>query len=216
MLSRRQAIVAAVAVLAVAAGFLARPAPPPQPEHLPSQLSDAEFWHIVTDFSEPNVYFRSDNFLSNEQAYQRVIPTLTSTLSPGGVYLGVGPEQNFTYIVALKPKLAFIVDIRRGNLDEHLLYKAFIEMSADRADFLSRLFARPRPAGLAANAPVEALFEAYEDAPPSQDLFDQNLQAARDWLTLRHRFSLTSDDLNGLEHVYTAFYQGGPGLNYSF
>ena len=65
------------------------------------------------------------------------------------MYLGVGPEQNFTYIVALRPKLAFIVDIRRGNMNEHLLYKAFIELSADRADFLSRLFARPRPAGSA-------------------------------------------------------------------
>ena len=102
----------------------------------------------MTDFSEPNGFFRSDNFLSNEVEYQWVIPTLTSTLGTGGVYLGVGPEQNFTYIVALRPKLAFIVDIRRGNLHEHLLYKAFIEMSADRAEFLSRLFARKQPADL--------------------------------------------------------------------
>src|SRR6185295_17723093 len=126
-------------------------------------VSDQEFWQLVEDFSEPNGYFRSDNFLSNENAFQHVIPRLQSTLPRGGVYVGVGPEQNFTYLVALRPKLAFIVDIRRGNLDEHLLYKAFIEMSADRADFLSRLFARPRPGELAANAPVETLFSAYED-----------------------------------------------------
>ena len=94
-----------------------------------ARLSDQAFWQLVEDFSEPNGYFRSDNFLSNENAYQCVIPTLQATLRTGGVYLGVGPEQNFTYIVALRPKLAFIVDIRRGNLHEHLLYKAFIEMS---------------------------------------------------------------------------------------
>jgi hypothetical protein len=213
---RRLAVVVVV-LLGVAALLAVRTTPTVvAPETLATELGDAEFWGLVSDFSEPNGYFRSDNFLSNERAYQRVIPTLTSTIRPGGVYLGVGPEQNFTYIVALKPKLAFIVDIRRGNLDEHLLYKAFIEMSADRADFLSRLFARQRPAELAANAPVETLFNAYQEAPASQELFDENLQAARDWLTNRHRFALTPDDLDGLEHVYSAFYQAGPGLNYSF
>ena len=44
--------------------------------------------------------------------------------------MGVGPEQNFTYIAALKPKMVFIVDIRRGNLDLHLMYKALFEMSS--------------------------------------------------------------------------------------
>ena len=215
--SHRRLAVVVVVLLGVAALLAVRTTPTVvAPETLATELGDAEFWGLVSDFSEPNGYFRSDNFLSNERAYQRVIPTLTSTIRPGGVYLGVGPEQNFTYIVALKPKLAFIVDIRRGNLDEHLLYKAFIEMSADRADFLSRLFARQRPAELAANAPVEALFSAYQDAPASQELFDENLQAARDWLTNRHRFALTADDLDGLEHVYSAFYQAGPSLNYSF
>ena len=34
--------------------------------------------------------------------------------SAGGVYIGVGPEQNFTYIAA-RPEMAFIVDIRREN-----------------------------------------------------------------------------------------------------
>src|SRR5471030_1001814 len=70
------------------------------PDTLPAQLTDDAFWHLVTDFSEPNGYFRSDNFLSNERAYQRVIPELQKTLPAGGVYLGVGPEQNFTYLIA--------------------------------------------------------------------------------------------------------------------
>ena len=42
--------------------------------------------------------------------------------------------------------MAFILDIRRGNMQEHLLYKALFELSADRAEFLSRLFS-PRRAG---------------------------------------------------------------------
>src|SRR3954469_14482410 len=91
---------------------------------LPSHLDDEQFWRLVTDFSEPGGFFRSDNFLSNENSYQQVIPTLQHRFGSGGVYLGVGPEQNFTYIVALRPKMSFIFDIRRQNLVQHLYYKA--------------------------------------------------------------------------------------------
>src|ERR1051325_6352441 len=121
---------------------------------LPSKLSDADFWTLTEELSEPGGSFRSDNFLSNESGYQMVIPELVDRVKPGGVYMGVAPEINFTYITALKPKMAFIIDIRRGNLHEHLLYKALFEMSSDRADFLSRLFSRKRPAGLTASTSV--------------------------------------------------------------
>src|SRR5215216_2381866 len=131
-------------------------------QSLPSKLNDAEFWKLVTDFSEPGGYFRSQNFVSNETAYQWVIPTLLRTTKPGGVYLGVGPDQNFTYVVALKPKIAFIFDIRRQNMLTHLMYKAIIEQSADRADFLSRLFSRQRPMGLDSTSAPEVLFRAYQ------------------------------------------------------
>lgn len=217
---RQRVVVAVLAVLVVAGVLTFRQGPGPgtplSAESLPSRLSDEAFWRLVSDFSEPNGFFRSDNFLSNEVEYQWVIPTLTSTVGAGGVYLGVGPEQNFTYIAALRPKLAFIVDIRRGNLHEHLLYKAFIEMSADRAEFLSRLFARKRPADLPPSPDIEQLMAAYQHEEASAELFDRNLRTARDWLIRHHSFALSDDDLNGLEYVYKAFYEGGPDLNYSF
>jgi hypothetical protein len=184
-------------------------------DEIPSRLTDKAFWQLINEVSEPGGYFRSDNFLSNENAFQTVIPEL-KTLRSGGVYLGVGPEQNFTYIVALRPKLAFIIDIRRGNLIEQLLYKAFVEMSATRAEFLSRLFARKRPVELAANAPVDAMFAAYAGAAPSADLFKENLQAAKDRLVRDHKFTLSADEVKTLEYVYSAFYRAGPDLNYSF
>lgn len=216
---RRRVIIACVVLLGLAGVFQLRQGPETavSAETLPSSLSDQEFWRLVTDFSEPNGYFRSDNFLSNEVDYQWVIPTLKATLgSSGGVYLGVGPEQNFTYIDALRPKLAFIVDIRRGNLHEHLLYKAFIEMSTDRADFLSRLFARKRPADLPASAEIGQMMAAFQLEGPSPVLFEQNLRAAREWLLRQHSFTLRDEDLTGIEYVYKAFYDGGPDLNYSF
>jgi hypothetical protein len=183
---------------------------------VPGQLTDQQYWQLVEDLSEPNGYFRSDNLLSNENAFQRVVPALQSTLPADGVYLGVGPEQNFTYIAAIKPRLAFIVDIRRGNMNLHLLYKAFMEVSRDRADFLSHLFARPRPADLTDKTSVEELLDAYELASPSEELFRRYFHEATDHLIKDHKFALTADDIKGMEYVYNAFYKAGPDLNYSF
>jgi hypothetical protein len=216
MVQRRQIVVAVVAVVVSLGGRPFVPETHVAAETIPSRLSDRAFWQLVTELSETGGYFRSDNFLSNENAFQSVIPELKSTLPTGGVYLGVGPEQNFTYIVALRPKLAFVIDIRRQNMIEQLLYKAFIEASSNRADFLSRLFARKRPSELSNDATVEALFAAYADVMPSEALFRSNLQAARDRLVNDHKFALSPDDLKSLEYVYSAFFRGGPELNYSF
>jgi hypothetical protein len=208
-----------IAALVVATGIAASPSArhaAAGPEELPSQLTDQTFWALVTDLSEPGGYFRSDNFLSNEIAFQTVIPELKAKLPPGGVYFGVGPEQNFTYLVALRPKLAFVVDIRRQNMIEQLLYKAFIEQSANRVEFLSRLFARQTPADLPTDVGVDALFAAYDKAEVSESLFRRNLQEATDHLVKHHGFNLSPEDVKSLEYVYTAFFRGGPGLNYSF
>src|SRR5262245_36783845 len=75
-------------------------APSLRAQGIPARLTDRAFWQMVTDFSEPGGFFRSDNFLSNESSFQYVLPELTKSRAVGGVYLGVGPEQNFTYIVA--------------------------------------------------------------------------------------------------------------------
>src|SRR6266571_6025663 len=94
---------------------------------LPAQLSDAAYWKMISDFSEPDKYFQLEIITSNEVAYQNVLPQLTKSAAPGGTYLGVGPEQNFTYIAALRPKIAFLIDIRRDMMLEHLMYKAIFE-----------------------------------------------------------------------------------------
>src|SRR5262245_65020633 len=80
---------------------------------LPLQISDAEFRQIVLEFSEADGFYPWDNVLSNELPFQNVIPKIKQTVKPGGAYVGVGPEQNFTYIAAFEPRVAFIIDIRR-------------------------------------------------------------------------------------------------------
>jgi hypothetical protein len=182
---------------------------------LPAQLSDQAFWKLVTAFSETNGHFPSDNFVSNELATQRVLAQLTKGRKANGAYVGVGPEQNFTYIVALQPKIAFIVDIRRQNMVEHLMYKALMELSADRADFVSRLFSRPKPGDLDTNSSIDALFAAFDEVGPDSKMFDENLAAIKDLLIEKHGFKLTAEDETMLAYIFRAFFVGGPALGYS-
>ncbi len=209
---------AASGILAVVSLFVWRGAPAglAARDTLPDRLTDQQFWAFIEQTSEDNGYFRSDNFLSNERGYQVVIPDLVRAARPGRVYLGVGPEQNFPYIIALKPKMAVIFDIRRGNLHEQLIYKALFEMSRDRADFLSRLWSRARPAGLTTASTVDDLMAAYRTVEPTPAAYAVNLKAITDWLTDRHHLPLDQGDLDGIDYVYkTAFYDGGPDLTYS-
>jgi hypothetical protein len=148
----------------------------PAVAELPARLGDQEFWRLVSEFSEPDGTFHSENLVSNESLFQTVIPRLTETGVPGRAYIGVGSEQNFSYIAALRPAIAFIVDIRHGNLDLHLVYKALFELSDDRAEFVSRLFSRKRPAGLSATSSAAQIFAAYAEEVPSQELYERNLR----------------------------------------
>jgi hypothetical protein len=183
---------------------------------LPTQLSDRDFWRLTDEFSEPNGYFRSDNLLSNEIFFQNVIPDLVNRTKPGGVYIGVGPEQNFTYISAIKPKMAFIPDIRRGNLDLQLVYKALFELSGDRVEFVSRLFNRPRPNSLGPKSTASEIFAAYANVEPvAEATYQQNLKGLEELLVKKHGFQLTPDDVSGLNHVYHNFYMFGPDINYN-
>jgi hypothetical protein len=200
-----------VLTFALVSSFPVRPAA----ESLSARIADQEYWRLISDLSEPNGFFRSDNLLSNELWFQYVIPDLTKTAKSGRVYLGVGPEQNFTYIAALKPKMVFIFDIRRGNLDLQLMYKALFELSSDRADFVSRLFSRPRPDGLSPSSSVQRIFAAYRNAESSEAYYEENFKAIKDLLTTKHHLPLAEADIEGMEFVYRHFYQFGPRINYN-
>ena len=182
---------------------------------LPTRLSDQAFWKLVTDLSEPNGSFRSDNLVSNEIRFQWVLPELTRTVRPGGVYLGVGPEQNFTYIAALRPKLAFILDVRRGNVDLHLMYKALFELATDRADFVSRLLSRKRPAGLTANSSPGEIFAAFAAVEPNEGFAAETLATIRNRLVTEHRLPLSGADLERIEMIHHVFLLAGTKIQYS-
>jgi len=196
-------------------GILFPAAAAPQTSTLPAQISDAEFWRIFTEFSEPGGNYAYENFVTNEETIQDVMPVLTKVTKPGGVYLGVGPEQNFTYISGVKPKMAFIFDIRRQNAIEHLMYKAIFEMSPTRADFVSHLFSIKSADKVPDTARANGLFLAFDGLKGDKAYYTQNLAAIRNNLS-NHKFALSNEDLQKVEYIYGVFFRGGPQIDYKF
>jgi hypothetical protein len=211
-LRRHGRLATAVLVCALACAFGAQSACRSR-SALPAQLTDEEFWKLMIDLSEPAGDFpHSDNLVSNET---QSVQTMQSLGSLGGVYIGVGPEQNFSFIARLQPAMAFIVDIRAGNRGLHLLYKALFESAGDRAAFVSRLFSRRRPDGLGPEASAEELFAAFARQPADLQLREETLQLVRARLMEQHEFALTADDLASIEYALTAFFLDGPDIHYA-
>jgi hypothetical protein len=181
----------------------------------PGRISDAEFRTLITSLSESGGTFVTDNIISNEIAFQDVLPELQRR-DRQGAYIGVAPEQNLSYIAALKPPIAFIVDLQRGNLLLQLMYKALVEMSADRAEFMSRLFARPRPASVGGDVSAGTLFTAFASVPRSPELATAGLQAILNRLTMTHGVNLSDADRRGIGAIYRSISEGGPNLRGDF
>jgi hypothetical protein len=179
---------------------------------LPARLTDDEFWRLAGALSEPAGEFpHSDNLVSNETHYAQTLHTLGEM---GGVYIGVGPEQNFSFIAGLRPRMAFIVDIRGANRGLHLLYKALFEIAADRGEFVSRLFSRRLAARVRSGVTAKELFEASAQAPRQPLLRDETLQLVVARLLEHHAFALGSEDLQAMSYALDAFYADGPDIHY--
>ena len=184
-------------------------------DSLPQRLTGQEFFKLATELSEADGVFRSDNLVSNELYMQRVVPELTRTVKPGRVYMGVGPEQNFTYIAATRPAMAFIIDVRRGNMQLHLMYKALFELSTDRADFVSRLFSLRRPAGLGRKSTAREIFTAYSDPKlRSADLYKKNAADMRRFFFRKNNLGLAEEDVKAIEGLRDSFYTRGLDIHY--
>jgi hypothetical protein len=180
---------------------------------LPDRLSDADFWALETRISEPGGYFQiEDNFTSNEMEVGELYSMLQAAHVHGGVYMGVGPEQNFTYIAAIHPQMAFIVDIRRQAVMQHLMFKAVFEMANDRADFISLLFSKPRPAEIDSTTPIEQIWSAYRVVATDTALATRNYKRIVDRLTKTQGFTFTADESAKLKAVFDAFTAYGPSI----
>src|SRR5262249_15837590 len=122
-------------------GSIAPPSSAPPPVASPAPAPSA-FGALVGSLSEPDGPCFSDTVISNQTSEREVASEVSKAAVRGGAYIGVGPEQNFTYIALTRPKVAFVIDIRRQNMIEHQLYRAVFAEAKTRSHFLALLVGR--------------------------------------------------------------------------
>jgi hypothetical protein len=176
----------------------------------------ARFADLANDLSEPDAEFFSDNIISNETSYLQVADGLAKRAKEGGVYIGVGPEQNFTYIAISKPRFAFIVDIRRQNLLLHLLYKAAFEEARSRSHFVALMLGRAHDAtndGSPADTVDQVLAEVAKD-PVSKESYE-TVHAALVGRIASYGVKLSEEDKKHIDLVHKAFFDGQLDLHFT-
>lgn len=199
-------VIAQISALAVISGTQAKA----------DGLSATEFSRLVRDLSEEGGYFRSDNFTSNETSYLHVVDKLRALGATGGAYVGVGPEQNFTYIAKVRPRIAFIVDIRRQAMIQHLMFKAIFQLAQTRSEYLSLLLSRPlaKDKTPGADASASEILKAIGEAPVDGRAFAANLALIRKTIKETFQVQLTEGDQASLEYVYRNFRDDGLDIGY--
>ncbi|HVT39738.1 MAG TPA: hypothetical protein VHE78_11875 [Gemmatimonadaceae bacterium] len=182
----------------------------------PRALSDSAFAQLVASLSEPNGYFDTDNLISNEDSYLHSIGTLRRLGVTGGAYLGVGPDQNFSYIAAIRPRVAFILDIRRDNVLEHLLFKSLFALARNRLEYLCLLFGEPPPAdttGWGARD-IEALLR-YVDSARTDSTAARRIRTRVLDRVKRASIPLSQADLETIARFHLTFVSEGPALRFT-
>lgn len=171
----------------------------------------ASLRELATELSEEGGYFDTDNLISNETAYVQAIDALEPL---GGIYIGVGPEQNFHYIGRLRPAWAFIVDIRPDNQLHHFLLNGVLANAETPYDYLCWLFAR-RCDGAPGEDDFESLVAAVEAAPADADLFERRLETILEHIENRLEMALNEESRGTIEFIYRSYFEGQLGLRFN-
>jgi len=192
----------------------------PEPEIDPGEpqaMSDAELGTLIEELSEPTGDFPSDNFVSNETSYLHVASALMAEPLRGRAYVGVGPEQNYSYLALMQPSISYIVDVRRQNMLQHLVLRAAAERAKGRSEFLERWTSRPSGccgAEGAANASIEVLANALARCERSDDVMNREVTRT---LELIKRLGVTQQpgDEEAIRKIVEAFAKDGLDIAYS-
>lgn len=206
VLSHRVVVLAALAALACAPS--APPAPPPAPP--------LNFSELYVRLSEQGGYFDSDNLISNETSYLHALDALRAREVKGGAYIGVGPDQSFSYIAEIKPELAFIIDIRRDNMLQHLMFRSLFLRSRNRLEYLAGLIGAPLPPDVEAwtNRSIDDIAVVLDETGRTPADFAR-------WSALvledakASGIVLSENDLTTLQRFHLEFHQMGLGIRYT-
>jgi hypothetical protein len=194
-------------------------ASPLWPAHAARAQAPPPFAATIAALSEPGGYFDTDNLISNERSFLHVVPdlrALSAQAGRNGVYLGVGPDQSFSYIAHLRPSLAILIDIRRDNLLLHLFFKALFAASRTRVEYLALLTGRSPPSGAGWDKQsIEAIVKHIDAAKP---IGEDAVRALRERLTTvvaGFGVPLTDGDRQTIDRFHRRFIQAGLSLQFN-
>ena len=173
------------------------------------------FAALSARLSEPGGYFDSDNLISNETSYLHVVGKLRELGVAGGVYLGVGPDQSFSYIAKIRPKLAIIIDIRKDNLLQHLLFKALFARSRNRIEYLCTFFGKPHPKTKGwETRSIKDLVEYIDTTASDPKLFEKTSKDVRNQIQ-KYGVTLSQSEIETITKIQRAFFSAGLDIRYS-
>ena len=180
------------------------------------RAADSSFAGVIARLSEMGGYFDSDNIISNEASYLQVASQLTKVGVRGGVYIGVGPDQNFSYIAMIRPRVAFMLDVRRDNMLEHLLFKSLFAVSRNRYEYLLRLFGKAVPADIDAwtGRSMSEILAAFADARIDSQTVIASRRLSNEKIA-QFGVPLTPRDREMIDRYRSAFVNEGLDTRYS-
>ena len=188
----------------------------------PATVTRSTFASQIAALSEGEGYFDTDNLISNEQRYLSVVPDLRAS-GTGGAYIGVGPDQNFSYIAATRPAIAIMIDIRRDNLLLHLLFKALFAEARTRVEYLALWTGRPVPPGVTtasaaaggwSDRPIADLVSYVDRATPLDPPALAKLRARLTATVTSFGVPLSTEDHATIDRFHRRFIDAGLSLQF--
>ncbi len=179
-------------------------------------LSNADFASTISSISEAGGYFDTDNLISNERSYLHVMEQLDRLQVRGGAFIGVGPDQSYSYIARTRSEIAFLLDIRRDNLLQHLLFKALFAESRTRAEYLAQWLGRPSVLLLQRDAArsIEELLQQLELTPATAESRGAAQRAVSAQIA-RMGLSLSPTDMATISRFHETFMSQGLALRFT-
>ena len=179
-------------------------------------LTTQEFAALVEKVSESDGYFDTDNLISNESSYLHVMGKMRKMNVSGGAFIGVGPDQSFSYIAQIRPNIVFMTDIRRDNLLQHLWFKSLFALARNRLDYLCLMFGKPAPADLKSwdSRGIQEIVAYLDKMPARQELFDKTWSGIQTKLKA-FGVPLSPSELETIKRIHVAFFDAGLDLKFT-
>jgi sulfatase modifying factor 1 len=114
----------------------AGPAPTADPGAIaPLPAAWAERLAAVRSDPPPERLTRDSHFVVSDERYHRLFRD--EVMDRGGIYIGVGTDQNYTMAAWARPELLILMDFDQVIVDLHAVYRLAFLAAADSADFLA-------------------------------------------------------------------------------